>query len=137
MIRRISALAAALCVLCLAGCGMDTLLTGLGTTAETTGVPGGEDLGIEAMSGDELIGYLLASAEEAYALARENYEARVPGDITELPMEGACRDILLGMVSDGDFNVAIHYTIAPSGIIYKYFPEDGDWGIIYRPGYSG
>ena len=137
MRKRVPALLLILFLLFCAGCGMDTLLTGLGTTAEHPGVPGGEELGIEAMSGDELVGYLLASAEEAYALAKENYEARVPGDITRLPMEGVCRDILLGMVSDGDFNVEIHYTIAPSGIIYKYFPEDGDWGIIYRPGYSG
>ena len=136
MIKRIFALAAALCVLCLAGCGADTLLTGLGTAAEQSGAPGG-DLEIEAMSADDLIGYLLASAEEAYELAQENYEARVPGDITKLPMEGACRDVLLGMGLGGDFDVAIHFTIAPSGIIYKYFPEDGDWGIIYRPGYSG
>jgi hypothetical protein len=116
---------------------MDTLLTGPGTTAENTGVSGGEDLGIEAMSDDELVGYLLASAEEACELAQGAYEARVTGDTTKLPMEGACRDVLLGMASGGDFHVAIHYTIAPSGIIYKNFPEDGDWGIIYRPGFFG
>ena len=139
MIKRLSALIAALCFLCLAGCGTDTLLTGLGTTEKNTGIPV-EGPGTEKMSDGELVGYLLANAEEAYKRSSAMHgglEARVTGKTTRLPLEGACRDVLLGRASGGDFDAAIHYTIAPSGAIYKYFPAGDEWGVIYRPGYLG
>jgi len=91
--------------------------------------------GIEDMSDDELVDYLTACVEEAYErthAARGPLEARVPGGTTGLPDEGECRDVLLGTVSGNKFTAVIHYTIAPSGAIYKFFPDDDEWGLIYR-----
>ncbi|MCL2105515.1 MAG: hypothetical protein FWH26_00355 [Oscillospiraceae bacterium] len=139
MLKKSAALIAVLCLLCLAGCGRDTLLTGLGAARERTVAPGAEAPGIADMDDSALAGYLLANAEDARErAARDGFEPRVPGDVTRLPMAGLCRDVLLGSVSaGGDFHVEIHYSVSPAGVIYKYFPEAGDWGIIYRPGYFG
>ena len=100
----------------------------------------GDDAAIEDMTEEALINYLTACVEEAYERMYEMrgpLTARVPGDTTDLPDEGACRDVLLGTEMDGKFTLVIRYTIAPSGAVYEYFPDDEEWGMMYQPGAVG
>lgn len=95
---------------------------------------------ILALDGDGLIEYLLANVEGAYErvhLMRGGLYAKAPGDLTDLPEETGCRDVLLGYDNGDTFEVVIRYTITPSGAIYEYFPDDDTWGLIYVPGAVG
>jgi len=97
----------------------------------------GLDGDISALEEDALIDYLLANVEEAYERVYEMrgpLGAKVPGDTTDLPDEADCRDVLLETVFG---ETIIRYTIAPSGAIYEYFPDDDTWGLIYVPGAVG
>jgi len=92
---------------------------------------------ISVLDDDGLVAYLLANVEEAYERVYEMrgpLEAKVPGDNTDLPEEAGCRDILLESAFG---ETIIRYTVAPSGAIYEYFPDDGEWGLIYVPGAVG
>ena len=64
-------------------------------------------------------------------------EAKVPGDVTDLPDETGCRDVWLGVDHGGTFEVVIRYTIAPSGAIYEYFPDEEQWRMMYHPSAVG
>jgi len=99
-----------------------------------------EGIAIPEMDEDELIAYLLANVEEAYErvhIMRGPLEAKVPGDVTDLPDETGCRDVWLGDNHGGTFNVVIRYTVASSGAIYEYFPDEEQWRMMYHPSAVG
>ena len=156
MMRKTMAIALVLCALCLGGCGARKpdaadperalpAAENTGGDAENTGeateAPG-EDEGslILALDDGELIEYLLAHAQEANERVnamRGPLEARVPGNMTDLPDVTDCRDVWLGYEKGGAFDVIIQYTIDPGGRIYEYFPDDEAWGLLYVPGAVG
>ena len=88
----------------------------------------------------ELISWLLSNVEEArerVEVMRSPLEPRVPGDGTDIPGEGLCRDVWLGLDHSIEFEIIVYYTIAPSGAIYEYFPDSDEWALMYRPGAFG
>jgi hypothetical protein len=93
-------------------------------------------INIKGFSDDELIEYLLSNVPEAYERVnamRSPLEVLVPGDITEIPEEGICRNVWLVSKQNNQIELIILYTISDSGSVYEYDKAGDAWNFVCNP----